>query len=69
MYAGVLPIIFLFYQDFFGLDTGYSTASAHTLDIPAQIIGGRTMLPLMAVLESVGYQLDWDGLTNTVSVV
>ena len=32
-----------------------------TLDIPPQIINGTTMLPIRSVLESVGYQLDWDG--------
>ena len=40
----------------------------HTLDVPAQIIGGSTMLPLRGVLESVGYFLDWDAGTRTVLV-
>jgi hypothetical protein len=40
----------------------------HSLDVPAQIIGGRTMLPIRAVLESVGYTVGWDGGTNTVIV-
>jgi hypothetical protein len=31
----------------------------HTLDVPAQIIGGRTMLPIRAVLESVAYYVAW----------
>ena len=38
------------------------------LDVPAQIIGGRTLLPIRAVLESVGYDVDWDGETATVAV-
>jgi hypothetical protein len=38
------------------------------LDVPAQIINGSTMLPLRAVLESVGYSLDWDGDTRTVII-
>jgi len=38
------------------------------LDVPAQIIGGRTLLPIRAVLESVGYEVDWDGGTSTVVV-
>jgi len=38
------------------------------LDVPAQIIGGRTMLPLRQVLESVGYKLDWDEETQTVLI-
>jgi len=40
-----------------------------TLDVPAQIIGGRTMLPLRAVLESVGgYGMRWDAATRTVVI-
>jgi len=38
------------------------------LEVPAQIIGDRTLLPLRAVLESVGYQLQWDDATRTVYV-
>ena len=40
----------------------------HTLDVPAQIIGGRTMLPIRAVLESVGYYVGWDEATGTVMI-
>jgi len=42
--------------------------ASRTLDVPAQIIGGRTMLPLRAVLESVGYNLDWNRSTQTVVI-
>ena len=41
---------------------------SHALDVPAQIIGGRTMLPIRAVVESVGYYVDWDGATSTVII-
>jgi len=37
-----------------------TNGESHTLDVPAQIIGERTMLPIRAVLESVGYSVDWD---------
>ena len=40
----------------------------HTLDVPAQIIGGSTMLPIRAVLESVGYDLDWNEETRTIHI-
>ena len=40
----------------------------HALDVPAQIIGGSTMLPLRAVLESVGYHLDWDEVARAVLI-
>ena len=51
-----------------GTNPYYSNASVHTLEVPAQIIGGRTMLPLRAVLESVGYQLTWDEATRTILI-
>jgi len=38
------------------------------LDVPAQIIQGRTLLPIRAVLESVGYYVDWDNAGRTVIV-
>ena len=39
-----------------------------TLDVPAQIINDRTMLPIRAVVESVGYFVDWDAATRTVII-
>ncbi|MDR0272398.1 MAG: copper amine oxidase N-terminal domain-containing protein [Clostridiales bacterium] len=41
---------------------------SHPLDVPAQIINGRTMLPLRAVLESAGYSIAWDAATRTVLI-
>jgi len=38
------------------------------LDVPAQIIGDRTMLPLRALLEYAGYQLDWAEETRTITI-
>ena len=38
------------------------------LDVYVQIIGDRTMLPIRAVLESVGYFVDWDAQTRTVQI-
>jgi len=45
-----------------------ANGNSHNLDVAAQIIGGRTMLPIRAVLESVGYAVDWDATTPTVIV-
>jgi len=39
------------------------------LDVAAQIINGRTLLPIRAVLEAVGYYVDWDGEAHTVLIV
>jgi len=53
----------------FGIDDYVREATGNIeLDVPAQIIGGRTLLPIRAVLESVGYAVDWDGDTRTVVV-
>jgi hypothetical protein len=54
--------VFYVHNDF------YDGISSHTLEVPAQIIGGRTMLPIRAVLESVGYSVGWDAATSTVIV-
>ncbi|MCL1878341.1 MAG: endo-1,4-beta-xylanase [Defluviitaleaceae bacterium] len=41
---------------------------SHTFEVPAQSIGGRTMIPIREVVESVGYDVDWDGATQTVLI-
>ncbi|MCL1844799.1 MAG: stalk domain-containing protein [Defluviitaleaceae bacterium] len=38
------------------------------LDVPAQIIGERVVLPVRAVLESVGYIVEWDEPSRTVQI-
>jgi uncharacterized protein YkwD len=37
-------------------------------EVRPQIINGSTMIPLRAIAESVGVEVDWDGETRTVSV-
>ena len=51
-----------------GSDTFTTNGEEFDLDVPAQIIKGRTLLPIRAVLESVGHDVDWDGATGTVLV-
>ena len=51
-----------------GSNTFTANGTPHTLDVPAQIIGGRTMLPIAGVLRAVGYDVGWDGATNTVLI-
>ena len=38
------------------------------LDVPAQIINDRTMLPFRFLLESVGYSVEWDGERKIVMI-
>jgi hypothetical protein len=52
-----------------GSETFTTNDESHTLDVPAQIIGARTMLPIRAVLESVGYNVYWDHANRTVIVL
>jgi len=39
------------------------------LDVPAKIVGGRTLVPARAVAESFGADVQWDGTTRTVTIV
>lgn len=52
-----------------GQDTFTTNGYSHELDVPAQIINGSTLLPLRAVVESIGYTIGWDGATSTVLVL
>ncbi|MBQ2678709.1 MAG: copper amine oxidase N-terminal domain-containing protein [Firmicutes bacterium] len=40
-----------------------------TLDVPAQIIDGRTLVPARFVAESLNCRVDWDNDTKTVSIL
>ena len=51
-----------------GSATFTTNGVSHTLDVPAQIINGRTMLPIRAVLESLGYDLNWEDSARTVVI-
>ena len=46
----------------------YTNGVSHSLEVPAQIINGRTMLPIRAVIESLGFYVDWDAVNSTVVV-
>ena len=48
--------------------TFFVNNAPHTLDVPAQIINSRTMLPIRLVLESVGYEVDWDAAASIVLI-
>jgi hypothetical protein len=39
-----------------------------TLDVPAMIIGGRTLVPLRFISESLGAQVQWDAAARTVLI-
>jgi hypothetical protein len=39
------------------------------MDVPAQIIDGRTMVPLRFIGEYFGAIVNWDGATNTIEII
>jgi hypothetical protein len=39
-----------------------------TLDVPAKIVGGRTLVPARAIAESFGADVRWDGDAQTVII-
>jgi len=49
-------------------DVFTTNGNSYALDVPAQIIGGSTMLPIRAVLESVGYYVSWDPAARAVVI-
>lgn len=46
----------------------YKNDQVLTLDVPAKIVNGRTMVPVRAVGEAFGADVRWDGATRTVYV-
>lgn len=46
----------------------YKNGVASTLDVPAQLIDGRTLVPVRAISEAFGVDVFWRGEINTVSI-
>ena len=51
-----------------GSDTLVVNCKEIALDVPAQIIGGKTMLQIRMVLESAGYSAGWDATARAVNI-
>lgn len=49
--------------------TAYVNGQAQTLDVPAQLIGGRTMVPARFVSESLDARVLWDGTAQSVYII
>jgi endo-1,4-beta-xylanase len=45
-----------------------TNGTRHNLDVPAQLIGGRTMVPFRLPVESAGFDVDFDQPTRTVII-
>lgn len=48
--------------------TMYVNGAAVTLDSPACLVGGRTLVPVRAISEAFGTKVDWDGNNSTVLI-
>lgn len=46
----------------------YNNTEQIKLNVPAQLIGGRTLVPLRAVSEALDCEVKWDGVTRTVNI-
>ena len=46
----------------------YVNNNVTVLDVPAQIVNDRTLVPVRAVSEAFGCNVDWDGETRTVHI-
>lgn len=53
---------------YIGQLTAYRNNVAYTLDVPAEIINGRTMIPLRFAGESLGAKVNYDSKTCTVII-
>ncbi|MEO6909018.1 MAG: copper amine oxidase N-terminal domain-containing protein, partial [Abditibacteriaceae bacterium] len=51
-----------------GSSTAYVNGNPVRLDVPAQVVLGRTLVPLRFVSEAMGAQVAWNPATQTVSI-
>ncbi|MCL2527568.1 MAG: copper amine oxidase N-terminal domain-containing protein [Defluviitaleaceae bacterium] len=51
-----------------GSTTFTTNGRSHPLDVPAQVINGRTMVPIRFPLASVGLETNWVGSARTVEI-
>lgn len=51
-----------------GQNVIYRGDRAIPLDVPAQLINSRTMIPLRAISEAVGLEVEWNEETKTVTI-
>ena len=52
-----------------GDDKMMKNGITYTLDVPAQIIGERTLVPVRAIAEAFGNNVGWNGDTQTVILI
>ncbi len=48
--------------------TAYKNGETVTLDVPAKIINGRTLVPVRFIADCFGVEVNWDGVMQRVSL-
>lgn len=51
-----------------GSKVAYISGSEVALDVPAQAVKGRTLVPLLFVSQALGAGVDWDASTKTITI-
>lgn len=51
-----------------GVKTAYKNSAPIGLEVPPQIVAGRTMVPLSFISQALGASVEWDPVTRTVFV-
>lgn len=51
-----------------GSTTMFTTGDNIEMEVPARIIGDRTMVPIRALAESLNCEVEWNPETNTVAI-
>jgi len=52
----------------FDLDGGLAVSDTYTMDVSPMVVNDRTLVPLRAVAELLGADVNWNGETKTVTV-
>jgi len=52
-----------------GDKTAYKNGQPVTLQVPGKVVSGNTMVPLRFVSEALGADVDWDGSTQTITII
>ena len=67
--SGDTTIVMQIGNNQFGKMTSSDNGVTYDLDVPPEIINGRTLVPARAVAEALDCSVDWDGNTQTVTII
>ena len=51
-----------------GQQAAQVNGAVQMMDVPAKLENDKTMVPIRFLSENLGYQVEWDGDTNTVTI-